>query len=254
MLNTLQLQHPLIFFDLETTGITLSKDKILELCAIKIMPDKTRSMLLQRFYPEMPIPPSSTEIHGITDEMVRNEPTFREKAKEIAAFFSGCDLAGYNIAKFDIPMLVEEFLRAGLNENPFEKVKVIDSLSIYFKKEPRNLAAALKFYANEEIVNAHSAEADVEATIKVLNGQLEKYQDLNPTAEGLHEFSYQESDYLDYDRRFSRDKSGEIIFMFGKNKGMRVADNLGMVKWMLDKDFSEHTKYIARKILNGELI
>ena len=172
MLNSLALQRPLVFFDLETTGVSLTKDKIVELCAIKIMPDKSRSMLLQRFYPEMPIPPSATEIHGITDDMVKNEPTFREKAKEVAAFFSGSDLAGYNIAKFDIPLLVEEFLRAGLDENPFEKVKVIDSLSIYFKKEPRNLAAALKFYANEEIINAHSAEADVEATIKVLNGQL----------------------------------------------------------------------------------
>lgn len=253
MLDTLSLQRPLIFFDIESTGISISKDKIIELCAIKIMPDKSRTMLLQRFYPEMPIPPSSTEIHGITDEMVKNEPTFREKAKEVATFFADCDLAGYNIAKFDIPLLVEELLRSGLKENPFEKVKVIDSLSIYFKKEPRNLAAALKFYANEEIVNAHSAEADVEATIKVLNGQLEKYSDLPATTEALHEMFVQENDFLDYDRRFSRDKKGEIIFMFGKNKGMPVAENLGMVKWMLDKDFSEHTKYIARKILSGEI-
>jgi DNA polymerase-3 subunit epsilon len=253
MLDTLSLQRPLIFFDIESTGISISKDKIIELCAIKILPDKSRAMLLQRFYPEMPIPPSSTEIHGITDEMVKNEPTFREKAKEIAAFFSGCDLAGYNIAKFDIPLLVEELLRSGLNENPFEKVKVIDSLSIYFKKEPRNLAAALKFYANEEIVNAHSAEADVEATIKVLNGQLEKYSDLPSTTDALHDLFVQENDFLDYDRKFSRDKKGEIIFMFGKNKGLPVAENLGMVKWMLDKDFSEHTKFVARKILSGEI-
>ena len=110
---------------------------------------------------------------------------------------------------------------------------MVDSLSIYFKKEPRNLAAALKFYANEEIVNAHSAEADVEATIKVLNGQLEKYSDLTPTIDALHENFFQESDFLDYDRKFSRDKKGEIVFMFGKNKGLPVADNLGMVKWML---------------------
>lgn len=253
MLDTLSLQRPLIFFDIESTGVSISKDKIIELCAIKVMPDKSRTMLLQRFYPEMPIPPSSTEIHGITDEMVKGEPTFREKAKEIAAFFTGCDLAGYNIAKFDIPLLVEELLRAGLQENPFEKVKVIDSLSIYFKKEPRNLAAALKFYANEEIVNAHSAEADVEASIKVLNGQLEKYSDLPPTTDALHEMFVQENDFLDYDRKFSRDKKGEIIFMFGKNKGLPVAENLGMVKWMLDKDFSEHTKFIARKILSGEI-
>ncbi|MEI7907617.1 MAG: 3'-5' exonuclease [Bacteroidota bacterium] len=254
MLNSLALQRPLIFFDLETTGVSLTKDKIVELCAIKIMPDKSRSMMLQLFYPEMPIPPSATEIHGITDDMVKNEPTFREKVKEVAAFFANCDLAGYNIAKFDIPLLVEEFLRAGLGENPFEKVKIIDSLSIYFKKEPRNLAAALKFYANEEIINAHSAEADVEATIKVLNGQLEKYSDLTPTADSLHEFSLQENEYLDYDRKFARTKNGVLVFMFGKNKGLPVAENLGMVKWMLDKDFSEYTKLVARKILNGEIM
>jgi len=254
MLNSLVLQRPLIFFDLETTGVSMTKDKIIELCAIKVHPDKSREMMLQRFYPEMPIPPSASEIHGITDEMVKGEPTFREKAKDIATFFANCDLAGYNIAKFDIPLLVEELLRAGLDENPFENVKVIDSLSIYFKKEPRNLSAALKFYANEEMVNAHSAEADVEATIKVLNGQLEKYSDLPSTTDALHEFSYQENDFLDYDRKFSRDKNGNIIFMFGKNKGLPVAENPGMVKWMIDKDFSEHTKFIARKILKGEII
>ena len=252
MLSTLQLQRPLIFFDIESTGVSSSKDRIIELCAIKIHPDKDRTMLLQRFYPEMPIPPDATAIHGITDEMVKNEPTFREKAREVAAFFAESDLAGYNIAKFDIPMLVEEFLRAGI-EQTFEKVKVIDALSIYFKREPRNLAAALKFYANEELQNAHSAEADVEATIKVLNGQLEKYPDITPDTETLHAFTKMDTEFLDFDRRFARDRTGEIIFMFGKNKGMKVADNLGMVKWMLDKDFSEHTKYIARKILKGEI-
>lgn len=209
--------------------------------------------MLQRYYPEMPIPPSATEIHGINDEMVKNEPTFREKANDVGAFFANCDLAGYNIAKFDIPLLVEELVRSGFEENPFEKAKVLDSLSIYFKKEPRNLSAALKFYANEKMIDAHSAEADVEATIKVLNGQLEKYSDLIPTVATLHDFSYQANEYLDYDKKFSRDKNGKIVFMFGKNKGLPATDNLGMVKWMLDKDFSEYTKLIARKILNGEI-
>lgn len=254
MLDTLTLQRPLLFFDLETTGISLSKDRIIELCGIKIMPDKSRTMLLQRFYPEMPIPPAATAVHHITDEMVKDEPTFREKAKEVAAFFDGADLAGFNIARFDVPMLVEEFLRAGLDRNPFEQVRIIDALSIYHKREQRNLAAALKFYAGEELIDAHSAEADVEATIKVLNGQLERYPDIPATAEALHAFTSQETEYLDYDRKFARDKSGEIIFTFGKNKGMKVADNLGMVKWMLDKDFSEHTKFIARKLLSGEIL
>lgn len=253
MLDTLVLERPLIFFDTETTGISPTKDRIIELCGIKVMPDKTRSVLLQRFNPEMPIPPDATAIHGITNEMVKGEPPFRDKAKEIASFFAGCDLAGYNIARFDVPILVEEFLRTGMEENPLEKANVIDMMTIYFKKEPRTLSAALKFYANEEIVNAHSAEADVEATIKVLNGQLQKYTDLTPTLQGLSDIAVQENDFLDYDRKFARDKTGEIIFMFGKNKGLRVADNLGMVKWMLDKDFAEQTKLIARKILKGEI-
>ena len=253
MLYTLTLTRPLIFFDTETTGTSTTKDRIVELCAIKILPDKSRDTIVQLFYPEMDIPASATAIHGITNEMVKNEPPFRDKAKEIARFFAGCDLSGYNIARFDIPIMVEEFLRAGLEMNPLENSKIVDAMSIFFKKEPRTLSAALKFYADEELEDAHSAEADVEATIKVLDGQLKKYAELPPTADALHEFSFQENDYLDYDKKFMRDKSGEIIFTFGKNKGLPVADNLGMVQWMLDKDFAEHTKFIARKILKGEI-
>lgn len=253
MLESLQLDRPLIFFDTETTGISPTKDRIIELCGIKVFPDKSRTVLLQRFNPEMPIPPDASAVHGITDDMVKNEPPFREKAKEIRAFFEGCDLSGYNVVRFDVPILAEEFLRAGLEENPLEKAKVVDAMTIYFKKEPRTLSAALRFYANEEIVKAHSAEADVEATIKVLDGQLNRYADLPQTMQGLSEFSTQENDYIDYDRKFGRDKSGEIVFMFGKNKGLRVAENPGMLKWMLDKDFAEQTKLIARKILNGEI-
>lgn len=254
MLESLKLERPLIFFDTETTGVSTTKDRVIELCAIKIMPDKSRDTIVQLFNPETEIPASATEIHGITNEMVKNEPPFRDKAKEIARFFSGCDLSGYNITRFDIPIMAEEFLRAGLEMNPFEKAKIVDAMSIFFKKEPRSLSAALKFYANEELKDAHSAEADVEATIKVLDGQLKLYGDLPSATDALHEFSYQENEYLDYDRKFARDKNGEIIFTFGKNKGLSVADNHGMVKWMLDKDFSEHTKFIARKILSGEIV
>lgn len=253
MLDTLTLQRPLIFFDIESTGTNPVKDKIVELCAIKILPDKSRTMYLQLFNPEMEIPADVSAIHGITNEMVKNKPPFREKANEIANFFTNSDLAGFNIARFDVTMLVEEFLRAGLNYNPVENAKIIDAMSIFHKKEPRNLAAALKFYSGEDLVDAHSAEADVEATIKVLDGQLKKYSDLTPTPESLQEFSATKNSILDYDGKFARDKKGEIIFTFGKNKGLSVADNLGMVQWMLDKDFSEHTKFIARKILKGEI-
>lgn len=254
MLEQLILTRPLIFFDTETTGTSTVKDRVIELCAIKIMPDKTRDTIVQLFNPETEIPAAATAIHGITNEMVKNEPPFRDKAKEIARFFSGCDLSGYNIARFDIPIMVEEFLRAGLEANPLENAKVIDAMSIFFKKEPRTLSAALKFYADQELEDAHSAEADVEASIKVLDGQLKRYTDLDPSANALHDFSYQENDYLDYDKKFMRDKNGEIVFTFGKNKGLPVADNFGMLQWMLDKDFAEHTKFIARKILKGEIV
>jgi DNA polymerase-3 subunit epsilon len=253
MLDTLILQRPLIFFDVETTGTNPVKDKIVELCAIKILTDKSRSRYVQLFNPEMEIPYEVSQVHGITNDMVKNEPPFREKAKEIAKFFSDSDLAGFNIARFDVPVLVEEFLRAGLEYNPIENAKIIDTMSIFHKKEPRNLTAALKFYADEELVNAHSAEADVEATMKVLDGQLKKYSDIAPTADALQEFSVSKNLTLDYDGKFTRDNNGKIVFTFGKNKGLRVADNLGMVQWMLEKDFSEHTKFIARKILKGEI-
>ncbi|MEW6060484.1 MAG: 3'-5' exonuclease [Bacteroidota bacterium] len=260
MLDTLLLQRPLVFFDLETTGSNPVKDKIVELCAIKILPDPkvashtSRITYVQLFNPEMKIPYEASQIHGITNEMVKHKPPFRLKANEIADFFNGCDVAGFNIARFDVPLLVEEFLRSGLLYNPLEHAKIIDAMSIFHKKEPRNLEAALKFYANEILDNAHSAEADVEAAMKVLDGQLKKYSDLIPTTEALQEFTASKFSTLDYDGKFARDKSGEIIFNFGSNKGKRVADNSGMVQWMLDKDFSEHTKFIARKILKGEIV
>lgn len=253
MLKTLQLVRPLIFFDVETTGVNTSKDRIIELYAVKILPDKSRIQYFQRFNPGIPIPAEATEVHGITNVMVANEPHFAEKADILVEFFSGCDLAGYNIVRFDIPILVEEFFRAGIEKNPFDNAQCVDCLAIFHKKEPRNLAAALKFYAQEELVNAHSAEADVEATIKVLNGQLQKYTDLDPSVNKLSEFNTSQKNIVDYDGRFVRNAEGEIVFAFGTNKGKRAVDNPGMLKWMLEKDFSGHTKFIARKILHGEL-
>lgn len=253
MLDRLRLDRPLIFFDTETTGISPVKDRIIELCGIKVMPDRSRAVFVRRFNPEMPIPPEASAIHGITDMMVKNEPPFRDAVREVRAFFAGCDLAGYNVARFDVPILAEEFLRAGLTEDPLQGARIVDAMTIYFKKEPRTLSAALKFYAGEELVNAHSAEADVEATIKVLEGQLRRYDDLPQELAPLSALATPENDFLDYDRKFGRDRNGDIIFTFGKNKGMKVSENPGMVKWMLDKDFAEQTKLIARKILNGEI-
>lgn len=253
MLNSLLLEQPLVFFDLETTGINTSKDRIIELYAVKIFPDKTRAQIYRRFNPEIPIPADASAVHGITNAMVAQEPPFKKHASELFQFFSGCDIAGFNIVKFDIPILVEEFFRAGIADDPFTASRFVDCYSIFHKKEPRNLAAALQFYAQEELLNAHSAEADVEATIKILQGQLSKYPDLEPNVDMLSAFSSANKQIIDYDGKFSRNADGRIVFTFGTNKGKAASDNPGMLQWMLQQDFSGHTKYIARKILAGEL-
>ncbi len=253
MFTTLALTRPLIFFDLETTGISTTNDRIVELCAVKIFPDRTRTEFFRRFNPGIPIPANVTAVHGITDEMVKNEPLFKESVNEIQEFFEGCDVAGYNIMKFDVPLLVEELLRAGADCNPLESARIIDVQTIFHKREPRNLAAALKFYANEDLLNAHSAQADVDAAIKVLIGQFEKYDDLAASVEELADYVKDKNDILDYDRRFVRNDNGDIVFNFGQNKGKLAAKNHGMLQWIITKDFSSHTKYIAKKILQGTL-
>ena len=252
-LSNLNLKRPLVFFDTETTGVNIIKDRIIELCAIKIYPAKSNDIFLQRFNPGIPIEPGATEVHGITDEMVAHEPPFSEKAAEIAEFFSGCDLAGYNLIRFDVPLLVEELLRNGVTKIPFEGAHMIDCLAIWRKMEPRTLTDAVRSFTNGVHENAHSAKSDVEATMKVLSGQLAKYSDLVGDPESLHCLVDQGTTILDYDRKFSRDEDGEIIFTFSANKGKKVRENLGMLDWMLSRDFTAHTKYIARQILEGKL-
>ncbi len=252
-LSNLNLKRPLVFFDTETTGVNIVQDRIIELCAIKIFLDKSRETFIQRFNPGIPIPPEATTVHGITDEMVANEPSFSTKVSEIVEFFSGCDLAGYNLIRFDIPLLVEELLRNGVKQIPFEGAKFIDCMAIWRVMEPRTLSDAVKYYTGEVHEEAHAAQGDAEATISVLAGQLAKYPDLSPDPDTLHDLALQGNSVIDYAGKFSRDDDGDIIFTFGKNSGQKVKDNLGMLDWMLSRDFPAHTKYIARKILNGEL-
>jgi len=249
----LKLKRPLVFFDTETTGVNVIKDRIIELCAIKVYPAKSNDIILQRFNPGIPIEPGATEVHGITDEMVAHEPPFAEKAVEIAEFFSGCDLSGYNLIRFDVPLLVEELLRNGVTKIPFDGAHLIDCLAIWRKMEPRSLSDAVRHFTNGVHENAHSAKADVEATMKVLSGQLAKYPEIIGEPEALHDLVDQGPEVLDYDRKFSRDEDGEIIFTFGTNRGKKVKDNHGMLEWMLPRDFTEHTKHIARLILAGKL-
>ncbi len=244
------LTKPLVVFDLETTGINTAKDRIVELFMIKIFPDGKRQDLFQRFNPGIPIPPEITAIHGISDADVANEPSFQNKAHELNQFLVNCDFAGFNSNKFDFPMLVEEFYRAGVD---FEvsKRKFIDAQKIFHTMEPRNLAAAFKFYCSKELDNAHSAKADTEATWEIIQSQLEKYPNLEPNIEYLHKFSGQ-SNLVDLAGRMIYNDKQEVVFNFGKHRGKRVLDvfktDFGYYDWMMNGDFPLQTKKILTQL------
>ncbi|HEY1046060.1 MAG TPA: 3'-5' exonuclease [Bacteroidia bacterium] len=246
----LKLHKPLVIFDLETTGINTSHDRIVELYMIKIEPDGSRSDLFQRFNPGIPIPPEITAIHGISNEDVANEPAFKDKAHDINQFLQNCDFAGFNSNKFDFPMLVEEFYRAGV-EFEVSKRKFIDAQKIFHLMEPRNLSAAFKFYCNKVLDNAHSAKADTEATWEIIQSQLEKYETLEPNIEFLHKFSGQ-SNLADLAGRLIYNDKQEIVFNFGKHKGKRVQDvfksDYGYYDWMMQGDFPMQTKKVLTKL------
>ena len=198
----LQLTKPLCFFDLETTGTDISKDRIVEIAILKLHPDGSKETLESRVNPEMPIPAESSAVHGITNEMVAEVPTFKEQSQKIYAFFKGCDLAGFNSDRFDIPLLVEELLRAEIDFD-FKSTKTVDVQTIFHKMEARTLSAALKFYCNEDLTDAHSALADTQATHDVLLAQLDRYNDLEPNVPFLNEFST---------RRKTADFAGFVVY------------------------------------------
>jgi len=252
----LQLTRPIAFIDLETTGVSLSTDRIIEIAIIKLLPDGTRQVKRKFLNPQIAIPKSSTEIHGITDEMVKDAPSFKQSANEIKMFIEGCDLGGYNSNRFDIPILMEEFLRAGLDVD-LSKRKMIDVQHIFYTMEPRTLSAAYKFFCEKELVDAHSAEADISATIDVFMAQLKKYQHLGDTVESVLEVIGEEK-IVDYARRFGFDDKGIEIFNFGKYKGRAVADVLKSepqyYDWMMRGDFPLHTKQKLTEIFNRALL
>ncbi|HPI55680.1 MAG TPA: 3'-5' exonuclease, partial [Chitinophagaceae bacterium] len=195
----LQLKRPIACVDLETTGVSITQDRIIEISIVKLYPDGKEEIRTRRINPQIPIPKEASAIHGILDADVANEPTFKELANGIKQFLDNCDLCGFNSNKFDFPILTEEFLRVGMDVN-FRDRHLVDVQQIFFKKEPRNLAAALKFYCNKEIQNAHSAEADALATVDILKAQLDYYDDLENDVEFLGNFS-KGDDFLDYSRR-----------------------------------------------------
>jgi DNA polymerase III subunit epsilon len=246
----LKLKRSLAFLDLETTGINIATDRIVEISVLKISPEGKEEWMISRINPEMPIPPASTAIHGITDEDVASSPSFREIAKKLAAFLEGCDLAGYNALKFDIPVLAEEFLRINVDFN-FRNRRYIDVQVIFFKKEQRTLSAAYKFYCDKTIVNAHSSKADTEATYEVLKSQLDMYSDLENDVEKLSDFSAHNAS-ADFVGRIIYDENGVEIFNFGKHKGKKVEqvfrDEPAYYSWIMNGDFPLYTKKVITEI------
>lgn len=246
----LKLTKPLCFFDLETTGTDVSKDRIIEIAIIKVNIDGSRESLEIRLNPGIPIPSESTLIHGITDEMVANEPIFKDKARNIYNFLKGCDLAGFNSDRFDIPLLVEELLRADLDFD-FKNTKTIDVQNIFHKMESRTLSAALKFYCDKELTDAHTAIADANATLDVLLAQLDRYSELEPNVDFLNHFSTRKKT-ADFAGFLIYNKDDEICFGFGKHKGKKVNEILkeepGYFGWILNADFPRYTKKILTEI------
>lgn len=238
------LKRPLVIFDLETTGINVSSDRIVELAYIKLFPDGREESDEMRFNPGIPIPKEASEIHGIYDADVFDKPRFADKAKELNQIFSGCDFGGFNSNKFDFPMLVEEFLRAGV-EFEIDNRKFVDAQRIYHLMEPRTLSAAYKFYCDANLENAHSAMADTRATLNVLKAQLAKYPQLQNDVDFIHQFTGQNK-VVDLAGRFVYNEKKQIVFNFGKHKNKTVEDVLRLepsyYEWMMQGDFAEATK------------
>ncbi len=240
----LNLKNPLIFFDLETTGIDIVKDRIIEISYVKVFPNEKEESKTLRINPGIPIPPASTAIHGITDDDVKDCPLFKNVAKELAAKIEGCDLAGYNSNRFDIPLLAEEFLRADVDID-LTRRKFIDVQTIFYKMEQRTLAAAYKFYCQKSLENAHTAAADTKATYEVLKAQLDRYPELKNDVAFLSEFS-SFTNNVDFAGRMVYNEKNQEMFNFGKYKGRLVEDvfkqDPAYYSWMMNGDFPLNTK------------
>ena len=247
----LNLKRPIIFFDLETTGLDIAKDRIVELCYIRVEPNGNEEARSMRINPEMHIPEVASSVHGITDDDVKDCPTFADVAPQLAATFEGCDLAGFNSNRFDLPLLAEEFMKAGVNID-LSHVQAIDVQNIYHKLEKRTLAAAYKFYCGRDLENAHIALADTQATYEVLQAQLDHYpNDLQNDVDFLAEFSRMNRN-IDFAGRFVYDESGKELINFGKYKGKAIKDVLsrdpGYYSWIMQGDFTLNTKQVLTKL------
>lgn len=246
----LNLKRPIAFLDLETTGINVASDRIVEISVLKISPNGKEEWMSTRVNPGIPIPKKSTDIHGITDEDVVLSPSFKEIAKNLAVFLEGCDLAGYNAIKFDIPVLAEEFLRVNIDFN-FRKKRYVDVQVIFHKKEQRTLSAAYLFYCKKELEGAHGSKADTAATYEVLKSQLDRYSDLENDMDKLAEFS-SFGNNADFAGRIIIDENGVEIINFGKHKGKAVeavlAEEPSYYSWIMNGDFPLYTKKVLTEI------
>ncbi len=243
-------RNPIVFFDLETTGTDICKDRIVEISMIKVMPDGSEIVKNRRINPTIPIPKEASDIHHIYDEDVKDCPTFKEIAKSLAAFIEGCDFAGFNSNKFDVPLLAEEFIRAGVDMD-LKKRKFIDVQTIFHKMEQRTLVAAYQFYCGKSLENAHSALADTRATYEVLKAQLDRYKELENDVDFLADYTSRNNN-VDFAGRMVYDEHGEPCFNFGKYKGRKVAEVLindpGYYGWMIKGEFPEYTKKVLTNI------
>ena len=252
----LQLTKPLAFIDIEATGSNVAIDRIVEIAIIKQLPDGSRTVKRKIINPEIPIPQVVCDIHGITDEMVKNAPTFKQCAQELKQFLDGCDLSCYNAYRLDIPMLVEEFIRAGV-EFEMKNRKLVDVQKIFHQMEQRTLSAAYKFYCNKVLDNAHSAEVDAAATAEILNAQLEKYPQLGNNIDSILK-AIGDDNIIDFARRFIYDDKGKEVFNFGKHKGRPIADVLKSepqyYDWMMKGEFPMNTKQKLTEIYTRNML
>lgn len=252
---SLELKRPLAVIDLETTGINIASDRIVEIAIVKIMPDGTRTVKRKLINPEMPIPPGATEVHGISNDMVKDAPTFKQAANEIKMFLANADLAGYNSNRFDIPLLVEEFLRSGLDIELNDR-QLLDVQRVFHMMEQRTLSAAYKFYCDKILEGAHSAEVDATATLEILEAQVKRYPQMGASVEAIVKFTG-EDQIVDFARRFVME-NGVEVFNFGKHKGKPVTLVLKQepqyYDWMMKGDFPLHTKQKLTEILNRTLL
>lgn len=251
----LHITKPLAFIDLETTGTNLGTDRIVEIAIVKLLPDGNRSNKRRLVNPEMPIPPQVSEIHGITDEMVKDAPTFKQVAQELKQMLDGCDIAGYNSNRFDIPLLMEEFLRVEVDFD-MKGRRLLDVQKIFHMMEPRTLSAAYKFYCEKNLENAHSAEADAQATAEILEAQLKRYPALGDSVDSVLK-AIGEEVIVDFARRFGIE-NGVEVFNFGKHKGRPVSEVLRAepqyYDWMMRGDFPRHTKQKLTEIYTRTLL